>query len=127
MDSTDILPKRLRLSVIDVMDKFGNYDGGKSQYDELINITTNYETALASVEKSYYKWGLDKGKHFAQYFIWNRVKENENVSFSKSTYFVFLERLKKYSNILPKSEINYEEQRAKKISQINKSNNKNII
>lgn len=102
-------------------DLFSEFDGGKN-FDHLMNTVITYELALREIEKDFYKWRLDKSRNFSEYFVWNRVKDGMPVSVSKLTYYPFLEKLRKYIKVLPKAESYYEEQRARKLSQIHKNN-----
>lgn len=121
MESREILPAQRRLSIEKAVELYGTFGDG-DQFESLVNIITNYERALKSVEDNFYKWRLDNTKYFTTYFKWNRVKDGDYVSFGKFTHFSFYDRLKKYIDILPKAEAFYEENRISKIEDMKKRN-----
>lgn len=121
MESREILPIQKRLSSERAAELYGTFGDG-DQFESLVNLVTNYERALKSVEDNFYKWRLDRSKYFTLYFKWNRVKDGEHVSFGKFPYFGFYDRLKKYIDILPNAEAFYEENRINKIEDMKKRN-----
>ncbi len=124
MESKIILPiaKRLTETEINTLYEVFNFD--KKQFDDLVDIVTNYERALRVVENSFYKWRFDDTKIFAQYFVWGRIKEDDSLSFDKVNYSAFLKMLRKYAKVLPKAENFYDEQRGRKILHITRKNAK---
>lgn len=111
------------MTEVEIQEIFGKFNTGEKM-EEMIAKLIDYERALAEVENAFYKWRFDKLKQFGEYFIWERIKDNSYIGFSKLTYFALLEKLKKYARVLPKSELFYEEQRARKLSKIHKENGK---
>lgn len=118
MESQEVLPIALRLEGEQIMDIFREF-GDEIKFEELVNKVLTYERALVKIENDFHKWNLTKGKFFAEFFIWGRVKENEQIAYGKFTYYAFLDRLNKYSNVLPRAEAFYEEKRKSKLDAIN--------
>jgi len=118
MESMKILPSNQRMTELDIIEVFGDFASG-SKMEQIVSKVLQYEVALREVENAFYKWRLDKTKNFSEYFVWNRIDDNYNISVSKLTYFDLLEKLRRYARVLHKAELFYEEQRARKLSQIN--------
>jgi hypothetical protein len=121
MESRMILPQSQRVNEALIDTEFA-WNGSKERFDELMMKVTLYERALLEIEKSYYKWRLTNTKEFSKYFNWKRAKTGMYASYGKLTFFSFLDMLKKYAKVLPQAEIFYEEQRLKKLAEIEKRN-----
>lgn len=121
MESRIILPMSQRVNEY-LIDNAFIWNGTKERFDELMIKLTLYERALSEIEKSYYKWRLTNTKEFTKFFVWKRLKTGMFVDYGKLPFFSMLETLKKYANILPKAEHFYEEQRDKKLKEIEKRN-----
>lgn len=118
MESKNILPIKLRLTKYDITTRFVDVQIDASKFEELRNYVVNYERALNAIENDFHKWRLNKMKSFTKFFEWKRLAIGECPNFGRLEYNTLLDKLNKYCMYLPQSESFYEQQRAKKISEI---------